>query len=856
MSDNNDDEAGQDRGWAEVYATLNVSLVIAAVVYIIFEYLLRRSGGRTPVYGGNYLDSARQKPAGSADRREHEPLELPERPRSVFGWLQPVLTVGGGMELLDLVGLDAYVMLRFLKMQARICGFSALCGLLILVPTYSTGGEDLDDEFYQWNASNLEDGSGKFWACAVLMCVYTAHVFLELEMEYRVFIKCRARFFSVGTRDTSPQSRYSAIVEDLPPQMRSAAAVGAYFDFLFPDAVHSVSLCVDTKALQKLTREREDVVAALEDLYLYEAAHPDKSPVLQRPKADGLEASAAVVLGDDGAKAAWSCCGLCGPAKVSKREYLEHLLDAYNGRILQLQQEAIAALDFKDEEAAQLLRPAAPEGGAESQSALLAAKKDELDAGIADIGSSVMQRLGSVKNVVAADDSAVSSTAFVTFKSLLARQAACQVLLSNGGDLQALPAPEPKEVLWHDVHKPLADMQKRRELAGVLFLVFTIFFSIPVAACASASLDNIAEVITPLQSFEGQYWYVLLGTYLPTIASLALLAAVPIVMKLTAEYFEFYKGRTLVQSVVFERYFNIQLAYIWISLFSGSVFTALADIIDDPASVLSILGSSIPGTSVYFMNVLVVKTFQGAILELSRIVPYVLYAIKSHGDETMLGERSLERRDATNSIEYGTLMPQFLMTGIIGFCFEIVCPFMQVICFLYYAISYVVFKHQTIYVYARPSESGGDFFFPTFKRTVSGLYVGQVVLTGYLGIRQAAGPAVVSLLLLPVSAYLASGLKRRFERPASILSFETAASNDEGVGATGQEGKYGAPEEVKRPAIIAYDASLPLIDHRPFFERETYVQPELRSLEPVLPKPSRWAAHPEARGTAKVTASA
>ena len=64
MSDNDDDAAGQDRGWAEVYATLNVSLIIAAIVYIIFEYLLRRSGGRTPVYGGNYIASSREKPAG------------------------------------------------------------------------------------------------------------------------------------------------------------------------------------------------------------------------------------------------------------------------------------------------------------------------------------------------------------------------------------------------------------------------------------------------------------------------------------------------------------------------------------------------------------------------------------------------------------------------------------------------------------------------------------------------------------------------------------------------------------------------------------------------------------------------
>ena len=45
----------------------------------------------------------------------------------------------GDEELCALVGLDAYLMLRYLRLCMRLTGFSAFWGLAVLYPLYYTG---------------------------------------------------------------------------------------------------------------------------------------------------------------------------------------------------------------------------------------------------------------------------------------------------------------------------------------------------------------------------------------------------------------------------------------------------------------------------------------------------------------------------------------------------------------------------------------------------------------------------------------------------------------------------------------------------------------------------------------------
>ena len=69
------------------------------------------------------------------------------------------------------------------------------------------------------------------------------------------------------------------------------------------------------------------------------------------------------------------------------------------------------------------------------------------------------------------------------------------------------------------------------------------------------------------------------------------------------------------------RYFYYQLANVFVSVGLGSLANSLHQIIDNPSSILSILGTSLPSLSIYFTNLIIVKTFTAVPLELLRVWP-------------------------------------------------------------------------------------------------------------------------------------------------------------------------------------------------------------------------------------------
>ena len=65
---------------------------------------------------------------------------VPEVPPSyIFGWLK-TMNETTEEDILHMVGLDGYMLLRYIHVCGRICAFIAFWGLLVLVPFYGNSG--------------------------------------------------------------------------------------------------------------------------------------------------------------------------------------------------------------------------------------------------------------------------------------------------------------------------------------------------------------------------------------------------------------------------------------------------------------------------------------------------------------------------------------------------------------------------------------------------------------------------------------------------------------------------------------------------------------------------------------------
>ncbi|KAG0094176.1 hypothetical protein BGZ92_006400 [Podila epicladia] len=186
------------------------------------------------------------------------------------------------------IGLDHYLLVRFLKMLFTLSATIAVVALAVLVPIYTMGqaGEDLlttgeivDENSAEgprirklgggWSASkrvemlqigNVTDNK-RLWAAVVIAAAFSAFVFIWVWFELMEFLKLRQAFLF---RSASRYSSRIVLLQHLPPNLRSVSALKQAFANAH-GGVEYVYLVNDVAALDKAVKRRQVVLDRLEE---------------------------------------------------------------------------------------------------------------------------------------------------------------------------------------------------------------------------------------------------------------------------------------------------------------------------------------------------------------------------------------------------------------------------------------------------------------------------------------------------------------------------------------------------------------------------------------------------------------
>ena len=207
--------------WQDVTTTAEMGALACLVFLVVFEVGRRRS---RLVYW---------------PKRRYRPHRTPRAmPSGALAWASAIAM--GDEELCALVGLDAYLMLRYLRLCMRLTGFSAFWGLAVLYPLYYTGmPAGPTHGFYRCTLSNVGADSPRLWAPVALMYLYTLMGLYLIYREHELVLRLRQDWLAYGDVDTPAQARHSVVVERLPRALRSDGALRAYFELLFPGKVRA-----------------------------------------------------------------------------------------------------------------------------------------------------------------------------------------------------------------------------------------------------------------------------------------------------------------------------------------------------------------------------------------------------------------------------------------------------------------------------------------------------------------------------------------------------------------------------------------------------------------------------------------
>jgi len=382
-----------------------------------------------------------------------------------------------------------------------------------------------------------------------------------------------------------------------------------------------------------------------------------------------------------------------------------------------------------------------------------------------------------------------SSTGFVTLKSVALAVEAQQVRLSQTHAWQVWAAPEPRDIIWENVHKPLPQVRLRHTLALFACGFGLIFWSVPVTLIQGwAQVGNLQSrfpFVAQLQSLPLVYSF--LTDYLPVLALIGLQCVLPSLFEFAAVRYEGHKTKSTVQRIVLNRCFGYQLASLCVTMITGSIWIELQNILQSPASFLTLLSSSLPKVAVYFVTFVLTRT--GFSLPLLLLRPWDL----------LTGPPAAAVRCA-----YGSEAANAALVLVIGLTYSFIAPAILPVCALYFGFATVVYQWLFGYVYEPEFDGRGAFWYDLFNSVLLGLLLGSLALVALACVR-ATALQVAFLVPLPLGvAWFGYWCWKHLGKASKLVALADAVAADslEGVPEASQE-LYSSPKRATSEEVAS-----------------------------------------------------
>ncbi|EXJ82985.1 hypothetical protein A1O3_06802 [Capronia epimyces CBS 606.96] len=250
------------------WASLGISLGVSAGLALLFCFVRPRN---TLVYAPKLKN---------ADK-DHAP---PPLGKGVFSWIKPVHTANEPY-LVERIGMDAVIFLRFTRMLRNIFVVLAFIGLVLMIPVnVGLGKKTVSHGSSVFSVMTpLYIFGGGLWAQVVLAWLIDLVVIYFLWHNYRRVHKLRRAYLESPEYQQSLHAR-TLLIRDIPPQFRNNEGLARITDEVNPTgAAPRTTIGRNVKILPELIQEHEETVRELESVLAKYMKHPDRLPP-HRPK--------------------------------------------------------------------------------------------------------------------------------------------------------------------------------------------------------------------------------------------------------------------------------------------------------------------------------------------------------------------------------------------------------------------------------------------------------------------------------------------------------------------------------------------------------------------------------------------
>ncbi|XP_027085819.2 CSC1-like protein ERD4 isoform X1 [Coffea arabica] len=336
-----------------------------------------------------------------------------------------------------------------------------------------------------------------------------------------------------------------------------------------------------------------------------------------------------------------------------------------------------------------------------------------------------------------------------------------------------LDAPEPRQLIWTNLPKKYYEREIRQYFVYIIVFLTIFFYMIPIGfISAFTTLENLKKLLPFTKPIVKQKVVsTVLEAYLPQLALIIFLALLPKFLLFLSKT-EGIPSESHVTRAASGKYFYFTVLNVFIGVTVGSsLFGTFKQIEKDPNSIVPLLATSLPKSATFFLTFVALKFFVGYGLELSQIVPLIIYHLKKK--YLCKTEAEVKEAWAPGDLGYATRFPNDMLIVTLVFCYSVIAPIIIPFGVVYFGLGWLVLRNQVLKVYVPSFESYGRMWPHIFIRIMSALLLYQVTMLGFLGVKKF--PYTVLLIPLPIiSIIFCVVCDKKFYRSFQSTALEVA----------------------------------------------------------------------------------
>ncbi|XP_028755620.1 CSC1-like protein ERD4 [Neltuma alba] len=344
------------------------------------------------------------------------------------------------------------------------------------------------------------------------------------------------------------------------------------------------------------------------------------------------------------------------------------------------------------------------------------------------------------------------NAAIVFFTNRVTASSAAQSLHAQMVDTWTVfDSPEPGQLIWTNLKIRFFEREVRQYVVYVIVALTIFFYIIPITfISALTTLKNLVMILPFLKPVvKIAIIKTVLEAYLPQIALIIFLALLPKFLYFLSKLEGIPTESHLVRAASGKYfYFTVLNVFIGVTI-GGTLFRTFKTIEKNPNKIVELLASNLPDNATFFLTYVALKFFVGYGLELSRIVPLIIFHIK----RKFLCKTEAELKAAwfPGDLGYGTRVPADMLIVTIVLCYSVIAPLIIPFGVVYFGLGWLILRNQALKVYVPAYESYGRMWPHIHNRILASLILYQLTMLGYFGVHKFYyTPLLIPLPLLSI----------------------------------------------------------------------------------------------------------